>query len=134
MPEPRDRFEGHTPGLWEAQIDTGRYGGADISIAARTPIHGNPIWIARAYNSGVLAPSDPEREANAHLIAAAPDLLALAREAREVMMSLDKIVRDILTDSQLDTRLPCGQVTVRHCDKARTLLARLDETLGESSC
>ena len=66
----------HTPGPWVAEIDTERYHGADISIRATNQKSGNPIWIARAYNSGVLAPSDPEREANAALIASASTLAA----------------------------------------------------------
>lgn len=66
----------HTPGPWYTR--TGLRG-EDISIGA-TRASGNPHWVGRAYNAGILGPSDPESEANARLIAAAPELLtALGR-------------------------------------------------------
>ena len=71
----------HTPGPWTART-ANLTGGEDITIEARTPIHNNPVFIARAYNSGILGTSDPEREANARLIAAAPAMLDALREIR----------------------------------------------------
>jgi hypothetical protein len=70
----------HTPGPWEA-IGLESDHDSDRSIMARTPIHGNPLAVARAYGGGILAPADPERVANARLIAAAPDLLAACKAA-----------------------------------------------------
>ena len=46
---------------------------------------GNPLAVARAYGGGILAPADPERVANARLIAAAPDLLAACERALEIV-------------------------------------------------
>ena len=66
----------HTPGPWniDARMDGGKHGD-DFTIFAETRVHKNPVFLARVYNAGILAPNDPEREANARLIAAAPGLL-----------------------------------------------------------
>ena len=62
----------YTPGPWA--ISKVRYRGQDISIMA-TRRNGNLQRIGRVYNAGILANSDPEAEANASLVTAAPDLL-----------------------------------------------------------
>ena len=63
---------GHTPGPWEYLED-------DCSDDER---HGviakcNDLWIATCLRSGTEASTEAEAEANARLIAAAPDLLAV---------------------------------------------------------
>ncbi len=72
-------MENHTPGEWLLET-FGGCGDGDISVYAKTPINGNPRWVARVYGGGILAPGgrNPETLANARLIAAAPKLLAAA--------------------------------------------------------
>lgn len=78
----------HTPGPWAADgLDSPH--DADRAIYARTPLHGNPIFVARAYGNGCLCPITPERVANARLIAAAPDLLEAAEKLIDSFMGLN---------------------------------------------
>ncbi len=69
----------HTPGPWT--VDTGHRTDIDRTVFAHSPIHNNPIAIARVYGEGVMASPDAEKIANARLIAAAPDLLAALNDA-----------------------------------------------------
>lgn len=63
----------HTPGPWT--VDYPR-SGQDVTVEGRSPIHKNPIYITRVYGPGILSTDTETRNANARLIAAAPDLLA----------------------------------------------------------
>lgn len=68
----------HTPGPWNLSES---HSGADRSVFALSPKHQNPIWIARVYNGdGSIHTPAPIRDANARLIAAAPDLLEACEE------------------------------------------------------
>lgn len=62
----------HTPGPWYVNPETTD---RDISIYRKTKPHNNPEWVARVYGTGTIGKPNPERVANAHLIAAAPELL-----------------------------------------------------------
>jgi len=75
----------HTPGPW-------RYEAAGEQRADNDMRHGvvaecNDLWVAACYRSGTSAPNEKssqaeaEAEANARLIAAAPDLLAASQQA-----------------------------------------------------
>lgn len=66
----------HTPGPWivpDEKLDR------DVTIYTRIQESGNPLYIARVYGQGTFGPQRPETKANARLIAAAPELLELAR-------------------------------------------------------
>ena len=72
----------HTPGPWwtDAKYDGSEFGCS--VIAARTdcgPLPGNPTRGQVAFATAILPDDARECEANARLIAAAPDLLALAK-------------------------------------------------------
>jgi hypothetical protein len=98
----------HTPGPWIADLqrDLDKTHGTDISIFAKTPIHGNPQWLARVYGPGALAIGmNGERDANVRLIAAAPDLLAaLQRTLRqiEILKDIAKIMKP--SEAELSAR------------------------------
>jgi hypothetical protein len=82
-PVSTDHVASHTPGPWwtDAAYD-GKEMGCSI-IAARTdcgPLPGNPTRGQVAYATAILNTQARECEANARLIAAAPDLLALAKQ------------------------------------------------------
>lgn len=102
-----------TPGPWHVNIGSADNYGFDVVIYAETSIHHNPSWIARAYGPGT--PGDSEgiatRDANARLIAAAPELrdalAALVAEADETGGRERRVYR----------------VTV---DAARAILAKLE--------
>ena len=73
-----------TPGPWYVMRE-GDVSGADLSIYALTPDHSNRVvslrrYIGRAYGEGpgigTRSGCDDERNANANLMAAAPDLYA----------------------------------------------------------
>jgi hypothetical protein len=80
----------HTPGPWT--IKGPIRDGQDISIEARRA-SGNPQYIGRVYSAGILAKSDPEAEANARLIAAAPALLQVAEGALGYLEALPVAAR-----------------------------------------
>lgn len=68
-------MEKHTPGPWE--IMRNRFDdthSSDASILARTPIHKNPKYLCRVYGEGNLSTDVAERDANARLIAKAPEM------------------------------------------------------------
>ena len=64
----------HTPGPWTAPNPAS---GEDVTVTAYTPLHKNPISIARVYGPGILSRATAARAANARLIAAAPELFSL---------------------------------------------------------
>lgn len=108
----RDRFEGHTPGPWRVHSD----GDCIVSEVPNQHSNLNPvvafIEVDRVRNGSV--PID----ADAALIAAAPDLLRERDEAVVLLRSLSRIAwRD---HKHLDVGRSCV-----HCD-ARALLARID--------
>jgi len=63
----------HTPGPWFA--DEPHSGDADRAVYSLTAVNKSRHYVARVYGGGPLAPRDPEMDANARLIAAAPDML-----------------------------------------------------------
>ena len=73
----------HTPGPWK--VASGPFG-ATVFVGEEE----NPRIVSDA------AASDPENVANARLIAAAPDLLAALREARERMMGGSPAIRRLI--------------------------------------
>ena len=93
-----------TPGPWEIH-GMESSGSQDISICGRTAQHHNPIWLARVYGQGIMSKDTGARDANAHLIAAAPALL----EALRSMIEKDE------TTSRHDWKW--------HFDKARAAIA-----------
>jgi hypothetical protein len=71
----------HTAGPWSVSLPLT---GQDVTIEARTPIHGNPVFIARVYGPGVLSKAVETRDANARLLSSAwtpPPLVEAARES-----------------------------------------------------
>ena len=81
-----------TPGPWYV-LREGDVSGADLSIFALTPDHSNRVvslrrYIGRAYGEGpgigTRSGHDEERNANADLMAAAPELYAALVELLEV--------------------------------------------------
>lgn len=70
--------EAHTPGPWEYLIDSG-------SIVAR--IDDGRNWILASIQ---FAPTGSTFAANAHLISAAPDLLAACVDALEICQDLER--------------------------------------------
>ena len=78
----------HTPGPWIAQ--------KDIRHSANTgSLPSGPLWWAVYGRSRILKMEEPapwlsegEQEANARLVAAAPDLLAALQNARNVLAAL----------------------------------------------
>lgn len=77
--EPAPTMTKHTPGPWGISGDR-------FDIRGQTP-EGGAVFVARMYDvpEHPLAPADPEMLANAHLIAAAPDLLQTAEAALETL-------------------------------------------------
>ena len=78
----------HTPGPWwtDAKYDGSEFGCS--VIAARTdcgPLPGNPTRGQVAFATAILHTDARKREANARLIAAAPDLLEALKAARELL-------------------------------------------------
>lgn len=71
----------HTPGPW--YCDEPHSGDADRAVYALTPAHKNRHYMARVYGGGALAKRNPEMDANASLIAAAPDMLAALEQVLE---------------------------------------------------
>ena len=95
----------HTKGPWEL----GRNG----DIEAGDVFSADRVSICNVYDATLKCQQIEARNeafANARLIAAAPDLL-------EALQQTKNVIRNILTDSQLDTRLPCG-VTIRKYSKS----------------
>jgi hypothetical protein len=82
----------HTPGPWTV-TDLDAPHDFDRSIMARTPIHGNPVAVARVYGGGILAKANSASVSNALLIAAAPDLLAACKSA---LVDLERLFPDRL--------------------------------------
>lgn len=74
----------HTPGPWRVETETTLVWGACNSDDQTTRGMGYPIADCRTAPSGSWAsgPSEDEGEANARLIAAAPDLLAALHDAQ----------------------------------------------------
>lgn len=73
----------YTPGPW--WIDSDKKNSSDASIGSTNRTSGHPIWIGRVYGEGVLSGDLSKRDANAALIAAAPDLLvALTGLVKEI--------------------------------------------------
>ena len=67
----------HTPGPWQmSRQEYDNTHSTDLSIYAPVPPHNNPKSICRVYGEGGLSAIIEERDANAALIAAAPELLA----------------------------------------------------------
>lgn len=60
--------------------------GEDVTVEGRTPIHRNPVYIARVYGPGPLSRDVETRDANARLICAAP---ALAEACEALIWQLD---------------------------------------------
>jgi len=58
----------HTPGPWFVYETASAYNKCDYSIEYRTKVHNNPGFIGKVWGQY-------EGEANAHLIAAAPEML-----------------------------------------------------------
>lgn len=100
----------HTPGPWRVEPV-----GSGLQVWGLKGTHGMP-----EYYSPVLADlSDcPNAEANARLIAAAPDLLALVGECRVVLGRLELSWQD-------DTWNECSNF-----EDIQHVLARLDQTLA----
>lgn len=84
LPRDKSEVEGHTPGPW-CLCDRGDY--ADFDGDSRV-ILGDGMRVAVVQTDG-----RPETEANAHLIAAAPDLLQACAE----------LVNDLCCECGLDT-------------------------------
>lgn len=66
----------HTPGPWEIDTDNGRDGG--IAIGAADPKDGQLFEVATIWGEDSSSAQTPMAQANARLIAAAPDLLEFA--------------------------------------------------------
>ena len=60
-----------------------------------------------------------EQSANARLIAASPDLYEALKQA-------DNIIRNILTDTQLDTRTACGATIREYYKRVTQALAQVE--------
>lgn len=67
----------HTPGPWVVLID--HLGENEIEIVSNAGSHSVPVADIMLDKHTTFAPSLAEAMANAHLIAAAPDLLAVAK-------------------------------------------------------
>lgn len=88
----------HTPGPWTASLPEDRL--SDAAISARTPIYKNIANIARVYRRD----SERQRDADARLIAAAPDLLA----------ALDELLADkYLSDPINADRMAAARAAIR---------------------
>lgn len=67
----------HTPGPWEV-LDADSYAGEPaLAVAATEDAGGRPVCLC---SHGAYMPRTPEDDANAHLIAAAPELLAACKD------------------------------------------------------
>lgn len=114
MPYNRADFEGHTPGPWRLRYDGNGCKEIEAPQGSEGVDPGETIFGVRGYTYGLCIES--EDTANAHLIAAAPEVLAdldasraecaalresLKRKARERNALLDGLrrVRDALPDS-----------------------------------
>ena len=82
-----------TPGPWEV-VGHGVYTVAD-----------NPCREILWHGHNTRSAPDKEREANAHLIAAAPELLAALRAARDLLASLPPDLLELETMAAVDTTL-----------------------------
>lgn len=103
----------HTPGPWVAPDPRSDYEGRvfDRSIMAAVS-NGNPIPIARAYNN-----IGTNCEANARLIAAAPDLLAALEEA-------ERALRWAAQESKGRVKAEIVGGWLHHADAARAAIAK----------
>ena len=95
-----DKLTGHTPGKWTAW--PGKYG---------YQIHAGNRWLANMKCESV----PTQEQANARLVAAAPELLEMARKYEKALRLCLNYIEN--TESEIGIKLPCG-------DAAR-------ETLGE---
>jgi hypothetical protein len=95
---------GHTPGPWvvESVCSPALH---DICLGYRVPGAGHPVLLASAYcdepgreRPGDIAPR--QADANARLMAAAPDLLAALKKMRATMYS-NKSEESILADAAI---------------------------------
>lgn len=89
----------HTPGPWwtDAKYD-GKEMGCSI-IAARTdsgPLPGNPTRGQVAFATAILNTQARECEANAKLIAVAPELLEALQASNRVLSALSHVTGDIV--------------------------------------
>lgn len=101
MPEPAK----HTPGPWEVERVNSDYP-HDICLGYDIPGEGCPILIATVFSDEDDAPiSVTEANANARLIAAAPDLLEACRRALDAV-DRDTVEWDILSTAITKATLP----------------------------
>lgn len=83
-----DRTPTFTPGPWRVfDGDLVVAGNAQVAYPATLAFPDNPVGLDGPY-------SDEQREANARLIAAAPDLYAALQTAKHVMVNVDATVGD----------------------------------------
>ena len=75
---------GHTPGPWTASVAVRNHGGWK-DPTQHVQILADQILIADFDTAFVEYPDDPENEANARLIAAAPDMLAALRNVQKII-------------------------------------------------
>lgn len=106
-----------TPGPWTA---LGRQAGLSLAIiAGQPPTEG--LWIARTFHGM----GDEQEDANAHLIAAAPDLYAAALELREAVAACFRtIIRIPGLADRLETELIAAGVKEGFGKRAGEALAK----------
>lgn len=117
-PTPKtDALLGHTPGPWE--VVPGQHGGASLAVR---PVNGPVVLLAQAYERNGYSrafennPRRVEAEANARLIAAAPELLRDNARLRGALA-------DLLALSDARGYLPSQNI--RPVEAARAVLAQV---------
>jgi hypothetical protein len=85
----------HTPGPWQAVFESGSFGSYAVISGDRTPTANGREQAVAEIASSVADEFTTEDRANAHLIAAAPDLLAALKDNEIVGMGeFLRLVRD----------------------------------------
>lgn len=125
------RFEGHTKGPWRVEYN-GSYGPWVNSTHGNDPDYGTAAHELGHETHSIATPHGPTAKANAALIAAAPDLLALCEQIREALRrSYPWLGKLIAGGGHLDSVLP--KDAERSLDMAEAALAAADKLLGKEA-
>lgn len=111
----------HTPGPWSARLPVGHsigVPGVAWTICGPGDHDGGWLAVAEVLGTGPACQATPETNANARLIAAAPDLLAEVRETADWLEQRAGVLREIAGGMDGAPRSQSGQRRQRLLDEA----------------